>query len=189
MTSISIPKGIPSVTYVRLQSSISGSGDVITDGSNTLTVLEPGHPSTRHEVGQVLDKGLSDQEACEYTIGPKAGAGLGVVLNPVGAFVNDAASAVIFIMGSKATRKVHFVKKVFLPFLANELMSLVAEKEQQEMEFYQAHISLSSFEIQDEIITDLLRPSNRGLGVSITADSGICIPGLYEQVVFASNTT
>lgn len=82
------------------------------------------------------------------------------------------------------------------------MMLIVSEKEQQEMDYYQAQIGLSAFEIQDEVIeeilcqlkvlciyfvpfqtivficfmqviTDLLRPSSRGLGISITADAGV----------------
>lgn len=54
-----IPKGIPSLTYVRilppsaeLGANTSPNADLITDG-NTVTVAEPGQPATRHEVAQV----------------------------------------------------------------------------------------------------------------------------------------
>jgi hypothetical protein len=53
-----IPKGIPSVTYVRvLTASVdTASGvaqnDLLLEG-NTITVTEVGQPSTRHEVAQV----------------------------------------------------------------------------------------------------------------------------------------
>lgn len=67
-------------------------------------------PSTRHDVAQVLERGLSDQDICEYTVGSQAGAGLGAALNPISAHVNDAATSLLFMMGSKATKKSQFVK-------------------------------------------------------------------------------
>lgn len=38
---MSIPRGIPSVTYIRINKSLqSGWTDVVSDGPNTVTVLE-----------------------------------------------------------------------------------------------------------------------------------------------------
>lgn len=76
-------RGIPSVTYMRVQQIGSGGGDVVQDGNNVITVLEPGNPSSRHEVAQVLPKGATDDEVCEMTIGSQAGAGIGASLNPI----------------------------------------------------------------------------------------------------------
>lgn len=178
------PRGIPSVTYVRVLQSGLGQGDVISDGGNALTILEPGAPSTRHDVAQVFDRTVSDQDVCELTIGNQAGAGLGAALNPVAAFVHDAATALITIIGSRQTKKSLFLKKTFLPFLANELFNVVGEKEhQQNLDFFQAQISFSAFEIQDEVVTDLLRPSSRGLSVSISAEEGVIIQGLHKEPI------
>jgi hypothetical protein len=38
----SVPRGVPSVTYVRIIGSDSGTGDIITDGHNEISVLETG---------------------------------------------------------------------------------------------------------------------------------------------------
>lgn len=176
-------RGVPSVTYVRIIGSGFGQGDIVSDGTNAITVLESGSPSTRHEVAQVLDKTLSDLEVCELTIGNDAGAGLGASLNPVAAFVNDAATILIHVIGSRSTKKSLFIKKTFLPFLSNELFNIIGEKDHNQPEFYQAQVSLSSFEIQDEIITDLLRPSSRGLTVSISAEDGVIISGIHKELI------
>ena len=52
-----VPKGIPSVTYVRiLPGSASKDGVSQTDllvENNTITVAETGQPSTKHDVAQV----------------------------------------------------------------------------------------------------------------------------------------
>ena len=176
-------RGVPSVTYVRIIGSGFGQGDIVSDGTNAITVLESGSPSTRHEVAQVLDKTLSDLEVCELTIGNDAGAGLGASLNPIAAFVNDAATVLIHVIGSRSTKKSLFIKKTFLPFLSNELFNIIGEKDHNQPEFYQAQVSLSSFEIQDEIITDLLRPSSRGLTVSISAEDGVIISGIYKELI------
>lgn len=58
----------------------------------------------------MLEKGLSDVEVCGCTIGSQAGAGLGAALNPISAFVADAATTVILVMGSKSTKKSSFLK-------------------------------------------------------------------------------
>jgi hypothetical protein len=50
--------------------------------------------------------------------------------------------------------------------------------------FYQAQVTLSAFEIQSEIITDLLRPSSKGLPVLITADEGVAVQGLHKVIFF-----
>jgi hypothetical protein len=102
-------------------------------------------------------------------------------LNPVSAFVNDAASAVIFLIGSKQTRKSLFLKRIFLPFLANELFANIEDRKKMAYGIYQTTVRLSSFEIQDELITDLLRPSSRGLSVSIAADEGVKVLGLHRE--------
>jgi hypothetical protein len=121
---------------------------------------------------------------CENTIGNLAGANLGVALNPISAFVADAATSVIFLIGSKQTRKWQFLKRLFLPFLANELFANhIQDKEDQTLGFYEAQVSISAFEIQDEIITDLLRPSSRGFDVSFSSEDGIAIQGLYKEHV------
>lgn len=58
MEQIEGPKGIPSVTYVRVMPSKSElatgiiQNDLVAEG-NTITVVEPGQPSTRHEVANV----------------------------------------------------------------------------------------------------------------------------------------
>ena len=178
-------RGIPSVTYMRVQQIGSGGGDVVQDGNNVITILEPGNPSSRHEVAQVLPKGATDDEVCEMTIGNQAGAGIGASLNPIHAFVHDAATALILVIGSKNTRKSIFLRKKYLPFLSAELFATIQEKEEQShsVEMYSWQMSLSSFEIQDEVITDLLRPSNRGLGVSISAEDGVMVSGIHKEQV------
>lgn len=116
------PKGIPTVTYARIlnppttsSSSISGSMpvDLLASG-NSVTVLDPSQTSTRHDAVQVFNASYSDQQFCESTIGQDAGASLGAQLNPVSAFVEDAATAVILILGSRNARKSQFLKVVLL---------------------------------------------------------------------------
>lgn len=109
---------------------------------------------------------------------------MGASLNPITACVADAVTAIIFIVGSKETRKWHFLKKTVLPFVANELFSNIAEKDQQlASSLYKAQINLSAFEIQDEIITDLLRPINRGLSLAVTAEEGVMVQGLQSEAI------
>ena len=174
------------MTYCRILSQsggFAGQGDIISDG-NIITVLDAGQPSSRHEVAQVLPSGISDEDVCELTFGNQAGAGMGASLNPITACVSDAVTAVIFIVGSKETRKWHFMKKTVLPFVANELFSNIAEKDQQlASSLYKAQINLSAFEIQDEIITDLLRPINRGLSLAVTAEEGVMVQGLQSEAI------
>ena len=181
-----IPRGIPSVTYCRIlpqSGGFAGQAGIVSEG-NTITVLDAGQPSSRHEVGQVLPIGISDEDACELTFGNQAGAGMGASLNPITACVSDAVSAIIFVVGSKETRKSHFMKKTVLPFVANELFQNIAEKDQQMVSsMYKAQINLSAFEIQEEIITDLLRPINRGLSLAVTAEEGVMVQGLQSEAV------
>jgi hypothetical protein len=132
-------RGIPSVTYLRINPAPGGlSGDVISDG-NSVTVLEPGQPSSRHEVARVL-KGISDEQVCEMTFGNQAGAG-GASLNPIAAFVADAVTAIIFVVGSRSTKKWQFMKRTVLPFVANELFANMAAKHGQ-MGSYQAQVGV-----------------------------------------------
>lgn len=180
------PQGIPAVTYVRIQNPdqvTTGAADILSDDAS-VTILEPNKPSSRHDsVAFVLPRGITDQEACESTIGQDAGAGDGGGgLNPISAFVNDSASAVIFLLGSKNTRKSLFLKRTFLPFLANELFANIEDKKKMAFGLYETRVNASGFEIQDEIITDLLRPSSRGLTVSITAEEGVKVLGLHHEV-------
>jgi hypothetical protein len=67
-------------------------------------------PTTRHEVAHVFERGILDQEFCEATIGQEAGATMGAALNPIAAFVEDATSAVILLVGSKFSKKWQFLK-------------------------------------------------------------------------------
>ena len=109
--------------------------------------------STRHDAAQVFNVGVSDQQFCESTIGQDAGATMGAHLNPVAAFVDDAATTILFLIGSKNSRKSQFLKKAYLPFLANELFACIADKSQQlsGQEHYQSNVTLTSFEILDEV--------------------------------------
>jgi len=172
------------VTYLRIISPPSGlTGDIVSDG-NSVTVLESGQPSSRHEVAHVLEKGISDEEVCELTFGNQAGVGMGTSLNPITACVSDAVTAIIFVVGSKETKKWQFMKRTVLPFVANELFSNIAEKDQQlGNNLYKAQVNLSAFELQDEIITDLLRPVNRGLSLAVTAEDGVIVHGLQSETI------
>jgi len=64
--------------------------------------------------------------------------------------------------------------------VANEVFAQISDKEQSEHD-YAFHATCSAFEIQDEVVTDLLRPSTRGLVVSASAEEGVMIPGLYKE--------
>lgn len=180
-----IPNGVPTVTYCRLvPSAVSmGQGDVVGDG-NAVVVLEPGQPSSRFEVAQVLEKSLSDEEVCELTFGSRAGAGMGAVLNPITAFVNDAANVVVLLTGSRMTKKWQFMKRCLLPFIANEILATIADRSQAvASNMYKAQLTLSAFEIQDEIIGDLLRPANRGLPIVTSLEEGTIVQGLHKETI------
>jgi FtsZ-binding cell division protein ZapB len=180
-----IPNGIPTISYCRILPTVGafGQGDIVNDG-NAIVVLEPGQPSSRFEVAQVIEKNFDDEEACEMTFGNKAGAGLGAVLNPVSAFVNDCANVVIFLVGSRNTRKWHFLKRIFLPFVANEILANLSERSQTaQNNLYKAQLTISAMEIQDEIVTDLLRPANRGLSILTNIEEGVIVQGLHRETV------
>lgn len=44
-------------------------------------------------------------------------------------------------------------------------------------------MALSTFEVLDEVVTDLLRPSVRGLGLAMTAEEGIVVQGLSKHIL------
>jgi hypothetical protein len=113
---------------------------------------------------------------------------MGAALNPIAAFVEDATSAVILLVGSKFTKKWQFLKRIFLPFAANELFACLADKEQQGADVFQYEISFSAFEIQDEIITDLLKPSSRGHAVVVSPDEGVTLQGLSAEIVHSEES-
>lgn len=70
-----------------------------------------------------------------------------------------------------------------MPFVANELFACLADKQNQGAEVYEYELTLKAFEIQDEVITDLLRPTTRGLSISVSPDSGVVIQGLQRDRV------
>ncbi len=82
-------------------------------------------------------------------------------------------------------------KKTFLPFLANELFSTLNEQEQHYMlmhgtalaEQCQKSITFSAFEIQDEVISDLLKPERRGLNIVMTTEDGMIVRGLQRELI------
>jgi len=188
-----LPRGVPTLTYARLldpspvvDSGAPGVGinqdDLEVDG-DFVTVKEPGQALARYPVAHVFPKGMTDQEFCEFTIGQDAGADLGASLNPIAACVEDATSAVIMLVGSKTTKKWQFLKRIFLPFVANELFACLQDKKNQGAEVFHYEITLKCFEIQDEVITDLLRPTTRGLSISVAPESGVVIQGLQRDRV------
>ena len=181
LSKMSIPRGIPSVTYLRINGNQHQTGwiDVLADGPNSISIMETDQPISRHEVTQVLDRTLNDEDVCEHIIGTLAGVNLGVALNPISAFVLDAATSLILLIGSKQTKKWQFMKQIFLKFLANELYAnQLADKEVQVTGFYDAQVSLTAFEINNELITDLLQPQSRGFPVSFSAEEGNAISNL-----------
>lgn len=183
-TSSYIPRGVPAVSYVRVltEGTQVTAENVEVDGS-AVTIFSENAPRSRHDGMQtVLPRGLSDLEVCEHIVGQSAGGDQGVALNPLNAFVADSATTVILLNGSKATRKSNFVKKTFLPFVANEVFAQIHEREQTQYD-YSFHATIGSYEIQDEVITDLLRPSSRGLNVSVSSDEGIMVAGLHHERV------
>ena len=180
-----IPHGIPTLSYCRLLSpqTTFGQGDLVSDG-NAVIIHEPGQQSSRYEVAQVLDKSMSDEEVCELTFGSRAGIGAGAALNPVTAFVNDAANVVVLLTGSKMTKKWQFLKRTFLPFIANEIINNIADRSQDlSINMYKAQLTVSAFEIQDEIVCDLLRPGNRSLSIGMTLEEGVVVQGVHRDTV------
>lgn len=75
------------------------------------------------------------------------------------------------------------MQKSFLPFLANELFACLEDKAQAAPQYFQTQLTLSSFEVLDEVITDLVRPSVRGLGLAMTAEDGIVVQGLSRHII------
>lgn len=51
-------------------------------------------------------------------------------------------------------------------------------------DFYQKYLSLTAFEIQDEVICDLLRPESKGLSVSMSPDEGHIIRGAFQKPIY-----
>ena len=177
-----IPRGVPAVSYVRVLTAgtQTTAENVEVDGS-AVTVFSDSAPRSRHDGMQiVLPRGLSDVEVCEQIMGQQAGGGQGVALNPISAFVGDSANSILLVNGSKSTRKANFMKRTFLPFVANEVMAQINERDQTHHD-YNFHATIAAYEIQDEVITDLIRPSSRGLNVSVTADDGVVVAGLHKE--------
>jgi hypothetical protein len=81
------------------------------------------------------------------------------------------------------TKKWQFLKRIFLPFVANELFACLEDKKNQGAEVYHYEITLKCFEIQDEVITDLLRPTTRGLSITVAPEAGVVIQGLQRDKV------
>lgn len=184
------PAGVPTITYCRIQpgSQIGGQGDLVHDG-NSVVVLEPGQPSSRYDVSHVIERGTSDEESCEVAFGHLAGGGLGTVLNPVAAFVNDCVNVVVVLTGSRQTRKWSYLKRVLLPFVSNEILAnLDAKSRELPPGSYRAQLALSAFDVQDEVVSDLLRPANRGLGLSTTLEDGVAVMGLHREKILDEAT-
>jgi hypothetical protein len=57
----------------------------------------------------------------------------------------------------------HRLQRTFLPFAANEFFACLADKEQQGAEVFQYEITLSAFEIQDEVLSSSLITIQRPL--------------------------
>ena len=79
------------------------------------------------------------------------------------------------------------MKRIFLPFVANELFACLSDKKNQGAEVYEYEITLKAFELQDEVITDLLRPTTRGLSISVAPESGVVIQGLQKERITSEN--
>eukprot|EP00595_Chromulina_sp_UTEXLB2642_P002499 CAMPEP_0196765296 /NCGR_PEP_ID=MMETSP1095-20130614/7962_1 /TAXON_ID=96789 ORGANISM="Chromulina nebulosa, Strain UTEXLB2642" /NCGR_SAMPLE_ID=MMETSP1095 /ASSEMBLY_ACC=CAM_ASM_000446 /LENGTH=244 /DNA_ID=CAMNT_0042123121 /DNA_START=74 /DNA_END=805 /DNA_ORIENTATION=+ len=203
--------GVPAITYLRIQPPIAlnntttsqSISQMISIDGNVVIIPSDGihYPqSTRHEVAAVLDRNLSDEDVCEHVVGDLAGASsngddmnVKGLLNPIRAFVNDAASATLLVVGSKSTRKSRFYKKTLLPFVANEIfscMNKVNDFSGSELngEVVDIQLSVSSFEIQDEIVSDLLRPQSRGLSINMGIFDGVRVRGLFIQPVTDEST-
>lgn len=118
-----VPRGIPSLTYLRVvptstnnnsnlnQQQLQAVDDITVDG-NAVVIKDPSSniAPMKYEVAEVFGKHFNDEEVCEHVIGSRAGDGIGAALNPVTAFVNDAATAVIFTIGSRQAKKWRFLK-------------------------------------------------------------------------------
>eukprot|EP01041_Mallomonas_annulata_P000861 gene861-1676_t len=184
MESKNIPRGVPSVTYLRVLSNDNKQikDDITTDG-NSVYISQPGQPVNRYEVAQVLERDISDHDVCESTVGEESGSGMGALLNPVTAFVHDAVTTLIFIIGSKKTKKWQFLNSVFLPFLADELFLSLNDKTDEAVGFHEVDLKLSAFEVQDEIVTDLLLPVNRGLNICNTVYEGVVVGNLHKESI------
>lgn len=169
--------GVPSVTHMRVIDEVvsSNSSNIMSDSKY---VWLADQSSIKFEVGKLLEKNVSDQELLTNTIGDN-GKG-GTILNPISAYVNDAVTTVILIIGSRRTMKSQFLKRFFLPHIAKELFVIIANKIETSPELQEVTMKLCGFEIVDEVLTDLLRPSMRGFAISNSLHQGIHVAGLSE---------
>jgi coiled-coil domain-containing protein 78 len=176
--------GIPAVTFVRVQVGYPGERGEISVDSNAVSVFEAGvGESSRHEgYASVFDKATSDAEVCEEILGPDA------AVNPMAAMVGDGATILMLTLGSRKTKKHIFNKRSLLPFICNELFAQIQDKANNTVGPYETAVKFSAFEIQDEVVTDLLRPSNRGLVISATPEEGIQVANLTSETHTAEAT-
>jgi hypothetical protein len=52
--------------------------------------------------------------------------------------------------------------------------------------FYESNVTISFFEVYDELFTDLLKPGTNALAVALDPHRGFCIPGLRRQKVVSA---
>jgi hypothetical protein len=196
MTDISnLDLGVPSATYVKLLRSKAmdpGSDAIIrnnciyfpNDSQQRASVESMDSKYTKYEViGNIFDESISNDQFCRHILRNQS-CDLSRLL------VKESKNVAIFSIGSKKTKKGMFLKKHLFPQLSSELFAAINIVNNtmliSEVQVTDFRMTLSSFDMRDEEMFDLLRPGN---SLSLTPSSdGMKVKGLHQQIIIDEHT-
>lgn len=183
-------EGIPSTTYIKVlkaKAQAEGQNSVIvrqnciylpneSQGIGSVDSLESKH--VKYDVlGSILDESSSDL-SCKHILRNKSSDLMRI-------FVQESKNIALFSIGSKKVKKALFLKRHFFPQLAAELFAAITNISDimlsSEVHVTDVRLTLQAFDIRDDEIYDLLKPSSN-LSLSLSAE-GMKVKGLHQQVI------
>ena len=187
---MSFPSGVPSFTYAAFKSVANDQKeDDLFKQENNIKVVGLDKPKEYDNLDAVFD---SDMTPDDIVYSEMFGVGetddQDLRPRPMSMFVESSMSICVFLLGPTPGNKTgHFQglnedEHGMIGWVAEELFRQLQEKEDAAGGQYKATVTIAFSEHYEEIITDLLMPTNHDLSIKIDPEFGYVVHGLTRHV-------
>lgn len=187
-----IPHGISSYCFACIKDSDDNPEEDLSKSDTTISITEPGKdkPKTFDNLEAIYDYTLDTPEKIyEDMFGNTDDNEMESIRPPtLKAFVNDGVSLSTFFIGPANGNKTAYFQGVgenehgAIGYACDQIFNLVSEKEESIDGQYKATITVSFFEMYEEIVIDLLEPENNKLEKpAMDPNNGFIVPGMTRK--------
>ncbi|GMH56015.1 hypothetical protein TL16_g02040 [Triparma laevis f. inornata] len=189
---MSIPGGIPSLTYVSLTpGSDSLDAEDLIKSDQTLQIHEPGKdkPKTYDNLEGVFDELRVKEEVYSEIFGIGESDEIASRPRALQTFVDSSINCCFLLVGPTSGKKTSYFQGSgddehgVIGWLSEQLFNQLNDKEEQAGGQFKYTVTVNFSEHYEEVMTDLLKPDNKDLNIRMDPNYGYQIHGLENPIV------